>query len=157
MHAQRMLGVAVVALAGGLSTSASAGVTSYAGSNCKQEVTLSPNVAYQGGRVFAQSGSRSYFVCPAVQQAGRVMSAQVTGRNLNLAETVSCYASSHNEWDTSGVSTASVASTTHVNFTITLPSIASFFANGSKNVHCSMPPNTGMDGSSIGAYVVSEQ
>ena len=158
MHVQRMLGIATVTLAAGLlCTSASAGVSSYAGSNCKQEVTLSPSVAYQGGRVFAQSPYRSYFVCPAVQQGGRVLSAQVTGRNLNPAETVSCYVTSHNEWDTSGVSAPSVVSTTRPNFTISLAAIPSFFANGSKNVHCSMPPNVSMDGSSIGAYVITEQ
>ncbi len=158
MHVQRMLGFATVTLAAGLlCTSASAGVSSYAGTNCIQEITSSPSAVYQGGRVFSQSPSRSPFVCPAVQQGGRVLSAQVTGRNLHLTETVRCYVTSHNEWDTSGVSSPTVASTTRPNFTISLAGIPSFFANGSKNVHCSMPPNVGIDGSSIGAYVIAEQ
>ena len=158
MQRQTMLAVTMVAVAAGLSSSsANAGVTSYAGSNCVQEVTMTPRIAYQSGRIFAQQTSRSYLVCPAVQQGGRLLSAQVTGRDLSIDDNVSCYASSHNEWDTAGVNTPSVSSGTGTNFTLALASMPSFFANGSKNIHCIMPANTGMDGSSIGAYVVSEQ
>lgn len=158
MHVLRLFGLVTITLAGGLlSSSASAGVTSYGGSHCHQEVTLSPSEVYQSGRVFAQAPFRSSFVCPAVQQGGRVLRAQVTGRNLHPTETVDCYVSSHNQWDTAGVNSLTVSSTTRPNYTIPFGALTSFFFLGSKAVHCSMPPNLGPDGSSIGAYAINEE
>jgi hypothetical protein len=157
MHVSKILGMVMVTVAAGLSSSsASAVTTSYAGSNCKQEISTTQKVVYQSGRVFAQQTSRSYLVCPAAQQGGALTGAQVTGRDLNFDDSVTCYASSHNEWDTAGINTPSVSSGPGTNYTLILASLPSYFAKGSKNIHCIMPANVGIDGSSIGAYVVDE-
>ena len=141
------------------SLSAGAVTTSYPGTQCIQAITLSPQLVYQGARVSTTSLSSSAFIiCPAVQQGGRLLSASVSGRDIDSSTSISCFAEAKNQFDTAAFFTSS-ASSTNGNFTLNFGALGAtqFFANGSKLIECTRPPAFGPDGSSVGSYVIREQ
>ena len=150
-----LMGIAAASLA---SAADAAVTTSYAGTECVQEVTASPLIAYQNSRASSLSGSTAFFACPAAQHGGLVSQAQVSGRDLSATGGVSCHMETRDRFDLSGSFGATVSTSAAFvgSYTLTLPAPASFFSAGSKVVHCSIPPFSGTDGSAVGSYVVTE-
>jgi hypothetical protein len=154
--------VGMMAMASVLPVStADATITGYAGTECVQEVTLSPTVAYQNSRASNIGSSQAFFACPAVQQGGKLVRATVYGRDLTTTGRVTCRAEVRNQFDLSGFMTASVNSGDAFtgSFTLDLGGLPApgFFDPGSKVIHCTMPPMVQTNGSAITAYRVDEE
>ena len=154
--------VGIMAMAGALtaSTADAAVTTSYAGTECVQEVVSTPSIVYQSSRASNNGGSTAYFACPAAQHGGRLLRASVYGRDLDTGAAVTCYVAVMNPFDTSGFTSASASSGVAFfgSFTLNLGSLpATFFDPGSKVVHCTLPPNPGFDGCAIGSYRITEE
>ncbi|HYP76715.1 MAG TPA: hypothetical protein VER12_12195 [Polyangiaceae bacterium] len=141
-----------------VASAASASMTSYAGTSCVQELTLSPSIVYQNSRASAYSTATTFFACPAAQQGGALVEAKASGRDLNPTASVSCHVEAMDEFDGAASFGASVSSGAEFigSFTLDLPPPATTFPSGSTVVHCTMPPAGGRDGSSIGSYAITE-
>jgi hypothetical protein len=152
--------IAVVGIAGLLLASAASAAitTSYAGTNCVREITLTQNVVYQNSRATNLSGSSVFYACPAIQQGGVVTGARVSGRDLSASAGVTCHIETQDQFDTSGSFGAAVSTGNAFmgSYTLKLPVPAASFTDGSKVVHCTLPAGSASVGSAVGSYVVTE-
>jgi hypothetical protein len=154
------VGIMTIATALAASTAQAQVTTSYAGTECVHEITTTPKIVYQSSRAFNNSTFSATFACPAAQHGGKLLRATVFGRDVSIDGAVTCFIKVMDPFDVSGFTSGSVSTPPGFTGSFTLkltPLPTTFFDPGSKVVHCTLPPNAGIDGSSIGSYRITEE
>jgi hypothetical protein len=133
--------------------------TEYPGTFCQEVADLTPEaVRWNLGQTVNQAAGTNELICPAIQQAGRVLRARVFVRDMHPNQNVECRVQSK---DSSGVvgwwSPLASSAGVNTNFQINLAALGGYNTPGVKFINCTVPGASGGEYSGINSYGIVEQ